>query len=526
VKGEILIAGIGVGRGYLGDEERTRRAFTEDPFRPERGVRLYHTGDLGRYLDDGRLEFAGRKDYQVKVRGYRIELEEIEAVVMQHGRVREAIVIDKQDAAGDSYLSCYLAADDGFEVEELRSFVSEKLPHYMVPSYFTVLPSLPLNENGKHDRKALMQLHDAVENGDQRTTYVAPRDEVEEKLARVWQEVLRLERVGVKDDFFALGGDSFKAIRVVSKFGRGFLVPDLFNNPTIERLAEIVRRNGDGNLSLLYELSPKGGEKKVAVVAIPHSAGDPLVYQRTCEALLQLSDEYQFFAVAQPRPEPDRGETYQGLLQQLTEELLREIKKIRIPIILYGQSNGSGLTLELARAMEREQLDLRAVCMGGALARLYIDPSTLGIDTRSEDAILRFVSGLGSTVPDDPADLVMFVRNFKYDAIIAVIAYYNALRDMQNGSYVKLEAPLICVTGDRDPLTHNYQTRYKDWFKYARRVGLVVINNVGHYLLRDTPADVARLLYRIGAENFEGVTDDEGRPTGVLTKLRAVFARG
>jgi pimeloyl-ACP methyl ester carboxylesterase len=119
----------------------------------------------------------------------------------------------------------------------------------------------------------------------------------------------------------------------------------------------------------------------------------------------------------------------------------------------------------------------------------------------------------------------MFVRNFSYDGIIGAIAYYNALRDMENGSYVKLEAPVFCVTGNRDPLTPNYQTKYKDWFKFARRVGLVVINNVGHYLLRDTPEDVARLLHRIGAEDYAGVTDDEGRPTGVFTRLRAVFAR-
>jgi len=331
--------------------------------------------------------------------------------------------------------------------------------------------------------------------------------------------------VGVKDDFFALGGDSFKAIRVVSKFGRGFLVPDLFNNPTVEGLAEIVRRNGDANMSLLYELSPKGSEKKFAVVAVPHSAGDPLVYQRTCDALLQLSDQYQFFGVAQPRPEPAPGETFETTLQQLAAQIIEEARKIPIPIILYGQSNGTGLTLELARAMEREKFDLRAVCMGGALPRLSVDPSTLGIDTRSDDDILGFVKGLGSIVPEDPADLAIFIRNFKYDSIIAVITYYNALRDMQNGTYVKLEAPLFLVTGDRDPLTRNYQTRYKDWFKFARRVGLVVVNNVGHYLLRDTPEDVARLLHRIGTGNFEGVTDDEGTPTGVLTKLRAVFAR-
>jgi surfactin synthase thioesterase subunit len=309
----------------------------------------------------------------------------------------------------------------------------------------------------------------------------------------------------------------------VSKFGRGFRVPDLFNNPTIERLSDIVRRNGEGNLSLLYELS-KGEHKKVAVVAIPHSAGDPLVYQRTNEALLQLTDEYQFLGVVQPRPEPAPGESYQMILQQLVRQLIDEIRKIRVPIILYGQSNGTGLTLELARAMEREHLDLRAVCMGGALARLGVDPNKLGADSRSDETILSFVKGLGSIVPEDPADLAIFLRNFRYDSIIALNAYHNALRDMQDGSYVKLEAPLFCVTGDRDPLTHSYQTKYRDWFKYARRVGLVEVKEVGHYLLRDTPDDVARLLHRIGEGNFEGVTDDEG--AGVFTKLRAMFTRG
>jgi surfactin synthase thioesterase subunit len=527
VKGEIMVAGVGVGRGYLGDEERTRRAFTEDPFRAERGVRLYRTGDVGRYLDDGRLEFAGRRDYQVKVRGYRIELEEIESVVTQHPSAREAMVIVKKDAGGDDYLACYLTAEGEFDAEALRAFLAAKLPHYMIPAHFRALDSLPLNENGKHDRKALAALtdDDVLASASGVGPYVAPRDEVEERLARIWQDVLRVERVGVKDDFFALGGDSFKAIRVVSNFGRGFLVPDLFNHPTVEGLADFMRRSG-GSLSLLYELTPKGGRKKMAVVTVPHSAGDPLGYTRTAEALTALSDEYRLLSVALPRREPEPGETYAQVLRQLAGQVVEEIRKLDMPVIIYGQSNGTGLALELARWMERERLPLRALVMGGALLRLSIDPRTLESDTRSDEAIVQFVSGLGSSlIPEDPADLAIFTRNFRYDSLIAVNAYYNALRDMKKTSFQRLEAPLFSVTGDVDPLTRNYQTRWRDWYRIARRVELVVFEGVGHYLLRDRPEEVARVLHRVGEGDYVAPEAPAPEAAGVLGRLKSMLPR-
>ena len=527
VKGEIMIAGVGVGRGYLNDEERTRRGFTEDPFRAERGVRLYRTGDVGRYLDDGRLEFAGRRDYQVKVRGYRIELEEIEAVVTQHPSVREAMVIVRKDAGGDDYLACYLAAEGAFDAEALRAFLAGKLPHYMIPAHFRVLDALPLNENGKRDRKALTALaaDDVVASASGVAEYVAPRDEVEERLAEVWRDVLRVERVGIRDDFFALGGDSFKAIRVVSNFGRGFLVPDLFNHPTVEGLADFMRQSGGGSLSLLYELTPKEGHKKIAIVAVPHSAGDPLVYTRTAEALTALSDEYRLLSVALPRREPGPGETYAQLLRQLAGQVVEEIRKLGMPVIIYGQSNGTGLALELARLAERERLDLRALVMGGALLRRNIDPRTLDTDTRSDEVVLQFITSLGSTaMPQDPADLAMFTRNFRYDSLVAVNAYYNALRDMKKTSFQRLEAPLFSVTGNNDPLTRDYQTRWRDWYRIARRVELIVIEGVGHYLLRDRPEEIARILYRVGEGDYVAPAGEAPEAAGgVLGRLRSML---
>ncbi|MFN2413690.1 MAG: alpha/beta fold hydrolase, partial [Pyrinomonadaceae bacterium] len=398
----------------------------------------------------------------------------------------------------------------------------------MIPAQFRELDALPLNENGKHDRKALTALADgeAAAPGAAGREYVPPRDEVEERLAQIWSDVLRVERVGIKDDFFALGGDSFKAIRVVSNFGRGFLVPDLFNHPTIEGLADFMRRSGGGSLSLLYELTPKEGRKKIAVVTVAHSAGDPLVYTQTAEALTRLSDEYRLLSVALPRREPESGESYAQMLRQLAGQVVEEIRKLEVPVIIYGQSNGTGLALELARWMERERLELRALLLGGALPRLNLDPRTLDSDTRTDEVIVQFVTGLGSTaIPQDPADLAIFARNFRYDSLIAVNAYYNALRDMKKTSFQRLEAPLFCVTGDNDPLTRNYQTRYRDWYRYARRVELVVIEGVGHYLLRDRPEEVARLLHRVGEGDYVAPEGEAPEAAGVLGRLRSMLPR-
>jgi acyl carrier protein len=239
VAGELCIGGVGLARGYLGRPGLTAERFVPNPFAATPGERLYRTGDLARYLPDGNLEFLGRIDHQVKVRGYRIELGEIEATLTAHPAVREAVVVAREEGAGEKRLVAYVVGEASGA--ELRAFVRSKLPEYMVPSAFVALAALPLTANGKIDRRALPAPEGRPE---QERAYVAPRTPVEEVLAGIWAEVLRLDRVGVQDNFFDLGGHSLLATQVVSRLREAFSVElplrALFETPTIMDLAEAI----------------------------------------------------------------------------------------------------------------------------------------------------------------------------------------------------------------------------------------------------------------------------------------------
>ncbi|MEH2280997.1 MAG: amino acid adenylation domain-containing protein [Nostoc sp.] len=242
--GELHIGGIGLARGYLNRPELTRDKFIFDPFSSERGARLYKTGDLARYLSDGNIEFLGRIDHQVKIRGFRIELGEIEAILAQHPSLTQALVIAREDVPGDKRLVAYVVASPEQipSQVELRRFVSTRLPEYMLPSLFVFLDTLPLNPNGKIDRRALP----APDTSDIRllTNFLAPQNLTEEVLASIWAKVLHLEQVGIHDNFFELGGHSLLATQVMSRVRQVFRIEIalqlLFENPTIATLAQAM----------------------------------------------------------------------------------------------------------------------------------------------------------------------------------------------------------------------------------------------------------------------------------------------
>lgn len=237
VPGELCVAGVGVGRGYLNDSARTALSFVPDPFGADPGGRLYRTGDLARWRPDGSLEFLDRLDQQVKVRGFRIELGEVESRLRQHPKVREAAAIVREDRRGGKQLVAYLVTDDGSrDAEEFRRFLKESLPDYMVPSAFAFLESLPLNANGKLDRKALPEPDASTTNH----RYLAPRNLTEHVLAGIWRDLLNVERVGIHDNFFSLGGDSILAIQIVNRASRAGvrLTPrQIFQYQTVAELA-------------------------------------------------------------------------------------------------------------------------------------------------------------------------------------------------------------------------------------------------------------------------------------------------
>ena len=244
VVGDLYVGGIGVGRGYLHDAEKTNEVFLPDPFSRDPGARLYKTRDRARYLSDGLLEFLGRSDNLVKVQGVRIEPGEIEAILERHPAIREAVVIAREGVDGNKYLVAYVVTVQGQAPTsaELRTWLREKLPEYMIPSDFVPLEALPLNSNGKVDRRALPVPTYIDPNLEER--YVAPRTHLEEVVSASWLQALGIEKVGVHDDFFALGGDSLLATQITSRL-RTILqveVPlrSFFDAPTVAQLAEII----------------------------------------------------------------------------------------------------------------------------------------------------------------------------------------------------------------------------------------------------------------------------------------------
>ncbi len=245
VAGELYIGGVGLARGYFNRPELTAEKFIRDPFSDQPGARLFKSGDLARYRSDGAIEFLGRIDYQVKIRGVRIELGEIEAVLAQHSQVKDVVVMAREDMPGNKRLVAYLVLtqpdEQRISIEELRAYLKEHLPQDMLPSAFVFLDTIPVNSNGKTDRAALPAPDSA--RPELETGYVAARTEQEEQLVQIWSEVLGLDRIGVQDNFFDLGGASIQSLQAVNKANEiGIpLTPEmLFEYQTIAELTSVL----------------------------------------------------------------------------------------------------------------------------------------------------------------------------------------------------------------------------------------------------------------------------------------------
>jgi acyl carrier protein len=277
VAGEIHIGGAGLARGYLNSPELTAEEFIPDLFSGEPGSRLYRTGDLGRYRSDGNIEFVGRIDHQVKLRGYRIELGEIETALGQHPSVRQCAAAVREEDAGDQRLVAYVASQPEivFDAGELREWLKRRLPAYMIPWAWVRLDDLPLLPNGKIDRAVLpVPDQDRPELGN---IYQAPRTPVEDTLAGIWAEVLKVDKIGIYDNFFDLGGHSLLATQIMSRIRSCFSIElplrTLFESPTIEQMAAAImehqmKQSGQEEPErVLFELESPPDEKVHSLVA-------------------------------------------------------------------------------------------------------------------------------------------------------------------------------------------------------------------------------------------------------------------
>ncbi len=373
VPGELHIGGDGVARGYLNRDELTAERFIHNPFLSDSGARMYKTGDAVRWLPDGELEYLNRLDNQVKLRGYRIELGEIEAALRRHVGIADAVVTVRTDAPGGKALAAYwIAEGEPVPVSELKSFLKESLPEYMVPAFFVRLTELPLTPNGKVDRKALPAPERTV--GQTEEASVAPRDDIEQRLARIWCDILRIPAVGVHDNFFELGGESLLAVRmfvrIETEFGRELPLATLLQAGTIESLASRIREEGwVPPWSPLIPLQTRGARTPLFWI---HGVGGNVLNYRSLA--LRLGEDQPFYGL-QARGMDGKLEPV-ATIEEMAALYLSEIRKVqpRGPYVLGGSSFGGVVAYEMAQ-------QLRAAGDGAAYVALL---DTNAVDSADE----------------------------------------------------------------------------------------------------------------------------------------------
>jgi amino acid adenylation domain-containing protein len=348
--GELCIGGEGLARGYLNKPELTAEKFIPNPF--VQGERMYKTGDLTKWLPDGNIEFFGRIDQQVKIRGFRIELGEIENQLLKHSDIKEAVVIAREEKGDGKYLCAYIVVDRELTVGELRRHLLDQLPDYMIPSYFVQMKKMPLTTSGKVDRKALPEPDGSIGTG---VEYEAPRNEIEEKLFRIWQEVLGVDKIGIKDSFFELGGNSINIIRMVSlinnEIGIELKMADLFVNKTIEELSEYINEKELKNkLKSVQKLNKSKSGENVFILHPIHGS----IYGYKDLAKL-LEGDCQVYGIQLKGL--DGSCSLAQTIDEMVEDYIKEIKQVQSegPYIIVGYCIGNFIAYEITRVLEEQK---------------------------------------------------------------------------------------------------------------------------------------------------------------------------
>jgi len=357
VPGELHLSGAGLARGYLNRPELTAEKFIPDPYSGSGGARMYGTGDLARYRADGEIEFLGRIDHQVKLRGYRIELGEIEIALREHDAVEDAVVIAQDSATGRdlvAYVAVQLPVDEQSVTARMRALLRTTLPEYMVPAYFVFLERLPLTPNGKIDRRALPSAtRSRADLTESRTT---PANKVEQRLARIWKEVLSLDRVGFNDNFFEIGGHSLLAVRLVSEiekaFGQKLALVSLFRHTTIESQAEALSHVADTSAwPTLVEIQK--GDHTIPLFCVSMPNVNALGYVALARS---LGGQQAVYGLQAQYPEDLQGEHSQTAVEELATEYLESVREIRPygPYQFVGMCRGAHIAFEMARRLREE----------------------------------------------------------------------------------------------------------------------------------------------------------------------------
>ncbi|MVO85503.1 amino acid adenylation domain-containing protein, partial [Streptomyces sp. p1417] len=494
VVGEMYVSGDQVSRGYLNRPGLTAARFVADPFGTP-GGRLYRSGDLARWTPLGRLEYVGRSDDQIKLRGFRIEPGEIEAALLARPDVADARVDARVHAAGEKALTAYVvpAASGALPAPAaLRAALRTVLPDYMIPAAFVPLAAIPLTGNGKLDRAALPAPARAA------SAPAADRaaGALELHVVRAWSEVLDtdVDAVGVDDDFFDAGGDSFKAVALARAIGHGLRVVEVFKHPTPRRLAARLASTdtAQGAPRLLHRLTPDrpaaADAPRHTLVCVPYGGGNATAYQALAGHLPAHTD---LWAVELPGHDPVRPDEPLQPWAETVELLAKEITDtVRGEYTLYGHCVGTLLAVAVARALEDRGTPAARLVLGAAFPQGDAATAVDRLAAVEEDRLyadLHAVGGFSGAL--DGTDRHRVLSVVRHDMLEGARLH----RDTAT-TFDRLRTPVHVLIGDADPLTADYTTGYRAWEHYAHDVTLAVVEGGGHYFVKDRAREVADLL--------------------------------
>ncbi|MFD3935457.1 amino acid adenylation domain-containing protein [Streptomyces sp. NPDC058611] len=537
VTGELYVGGDRLARGYLGRPDLTTERFLADPYADPAhpyadpsepyadpadaepsaagpsgtdrsapgtgGPRMYRTGDLARWRADGTLDYLGRSDDQIKVRGYRVEPGEIEAALTALPGITQAVVLARGEGLRQN-LVAYLERPAGGEppaAATLRAALGEVLPDYMVPARYVVLERMPLLAHGKVDRKALPAPADGPAAG----AHVDPEDGTEQVIAAMWADLLDLPRVGALDDFFELGGHSLLATQVVARMRRAFPdldtpvgVMDLFKHPTVRRLAALVAtpEADRGPRRLLHLLTPERRKVAASVVCAPYGGGSALIYKPLADA---MPADWALHSIAVPGHElGEEAMDIDEVARLCAEEIVAHVAG---PLVLYGHCGvGVRLTVEIARRVEAAGREIDAVHLGGifpfarpkgrgaALAERFAE---LSARLRSDQGMINALAAAGLDVDEVDEDQLRLIVHNRRVGTKGAERYFGELYESEGGA---ITAPVIAVCGDRDPATEFYEERFREWHRITGTAAVVVLDEAGHFYLKYRAAELADIL--------------------------------
>ena len=490
VPGELCVAGVGLARGYLNKPELTAEKFVDNPFTP--GERLYKTGDLVRWFPMGDIEYLGRIDHQVKIRGFRIELGDIKNSIEQHPSVTEAVVVCCDGARGDKYLAAYYVAEAEIPTDEMQAFLEKRLPEYMIPSFYMRMDYIPLFSNGKANA-SLLPSPTLQPTTDTDREIVAPRNQVEGFVVRVWEDILGIDELSVTDNFFKMGGDSISAIKMVCQMPRPVNVSKLYENPVLEDFARNYDEKGDGRILTLLS-----GEETAdrSYILCPYGGGGAYSYFDFANSLLARDPACCVYSINLPGHDfGDESGDFISLHDAASLILKETAQRVKGKIIVYSHCVGTALGVELTRLFELAGINVEALFVGGILPSAgvsyygrFFDPWIFVND----ENLMKFLNSIGLAAEGlDAKDTERMIKAFRYD----VRAYYRYFAQYIS-ERKNLTVPMYTILGEDDRMTIKSEGKRSWGVVGEKQTAVIKIDEAQHYFTKTHADELADILVK------------------------------